>query len=153
MATTNATVRRWENGGLLTINNGTAYDISNIVRGTVEITDAFPQPIMYHDRATPQVPLVGDTQYGEARFSINAGKFDGTELWDILTAAASPASNLVREFTVTVKIPTYGGAATGESLTIADAHLAEPPKWKAGTELDTVDFVLRFRTKVVTATY
>lgn len=153
MANINQTVRRWENGGLLTINNGAAYDVFNVVRGTLEITDAFPQPIAYWDRATPQTPLVGDTQYGEARFTINAGKFDGTELWDVLTAAASPASNLVREFTVTVKIPTYGGATTGESLTIADAHLAEPPKWRAGTELDTVEFVLRFRTKVATATY
>jgi len=152
MANANQTVRRFENGGTLTINNGADYVVYNIVAGTVSITDAFQQPLKYWDRATPQVPLAGDTQYGEVRFSIRGGKFDGSELWDILSAAAS-ASNLVREFTVVVKVFTYGGASTGESLTIADAHLAEPLKWQAGTELDQVDIVMQFRTRVATATF
>lgn len=153
MANANQTVRRFENGGTLTINNGADYVVFNIVSGTLSITDAFPQPLKYWDRATPQTPLVGDTQYGEVRFSIRGGKFDGSgELWDILSAAAA-ASNLVREFTVVAKIFTYAGAATGESLTISDAHLAEPMKFQAGTELDQVDIVMQFRTRVATATF
>lgn len=155
MPDVNANVRRFENGGTLEINDGTARNVLNIVAGSLEWTPAFRERIVFKDRGAIQTPKLGDDMPSEVSCTVRTGKFAGaTELYAILMAAGTgDAPKLFA--TTTIKIPDSRGAVTGESLTWTNAWLAEAPTYKAGGEgeLDTLSFKLQCGAGPAAATY
>lgn len=148
MAVLNATVRRFESGGVLQIDSDT---ISNYLAGTLKIMPPRRQPLEHKDRGVPQVPLEGDLEYGECEFQIRCGKFNGTELMEALLAQASPASNLVKTYAITVKVPEHAAASTGEQFAMTNCFVTpDTPSYQAGAEFDTITIKFRFITLAIT---
>lgn len=156
MPDVNASFRRFENGGTLEINDGTARNVLNIVAGSLEWTPAFRERIYTKDRGTYNDPMLGDNTLSEITFRVRTGKFAASnEIYAILMQAGTgDAPKLFA--TTTVKIPDSKGAITGESLTWSNAWLAEPPRFasSAGSdEVDTMTFTLRCKSGPAAATY
>lgn len=142
MAVLNATVRRFESGGVLLIGADT---VSNTMAGTLKIMPPRRQPLEYKDRGVCQVPLEGDAEYGECEIQVKGGKYNATELFEALLAQASPASNLVKTYDITVKIPEHAASAAGEQFAMTNCFVAaDSPSYAAGADFDTVTLKFRF---------
>lgn len=155
MPDVNASVRRFENGGTIEINDGTARNVLNVITGSLEWTPAFRGRILDKDRGVYNDPVLGDNMLAELSLGVRTGKFAGaSEVYAILMQAGT--GDVPKLFaTVTVKIPDFRGHTAGESLTWTNAWLAEPPSYKAGGEgeMDTLTFKLQCKAGPVAAVY
>lgn len=151
MASKNANTsrRRFEGGGVITIGNGTdVFTVQNIVPGSTRRVLPMETPLEGVDRDTQVQPYRGPDQLGEFELTIFGGQDTTDQLMSVLMAVPA-SSNQVKEFTVTVKIPDYRGASTGESFVTANAYLAGRPERQGGAEFDTCKFSMKFRTYTI----
>ena len=154
MASINANVRRFENGGIIMFTDGaTTYDnILNVVAGSISWNAAMREAIEYKDRGVLQVPLEGDDMASDVEVTVHAGEQVAAGLMTILVAAGT--AGLKKLFTnLIIKIPNFRGDATGESFTWASAYIPEPPQYKTGEKLDTITFKFRALSGPVIAAY
>lgn len=141
MSAINTVVRRWENGGVVTIDGDT---ISNVEAGTLKWTPAMRTRIEYKDRGIPQAPLEGDDGYSDIELEVKIGDYEGVDsIYTKLMAAGS--SGLAKQLTnFIVTIPNYRGASAGQTITWTTSgtsvvYVSEPPSYTAGGENDGLD--------------
>lgn len=136
----NATVKRFENGGIVEIVDGaTTHTVLNIEPGSLRVTPPKKGVVEFTDRGTPQTPVVGDDTYARLSFSAKLGKLLSDSLLTLSRAEAA-ASNNPKAFTVRVKFPAYRGApnstAGNEQITFSNAFFTSAPALVAGSTLD-----------------
>ena len=147
MANLNTPVRRFESNGVLEIG---ADVVKNMNSGSLSWTFPIRQRLEYADRGEQQVPIEGDGQLCEIRFTVKAGVHVTNGIVNALTVASN--TNAAKTFAIDVTIPTLHGAAVGESYAWAAAWLAEPPQLQTGADFDTISFVLKSTTGPTVAT-
>lgn len=158
MPAVNGTVRRFNNGGVLTIDGNT---VSNIVSGSIKFQEMSRARIEYSDRGVIQQPLEGDDQAMDIEFTVNCGVYTGAgSLYASLVGSGS--NGLVDTVSgIIVDIPDYRGASTGTRFTWATSGanyiwVAERPTYQAGGSpdgLDTLSCKLRANHNPTIATY
>ncbi len=155
MPSSTATLRRFEAGGVLTINDGTtAYDIVAVEPGTLEWQEGFYKPLEYTDRGAIQTPYEGDEQPSRIKVRV---KYTGSHAAaDVRKHVVSrdTSTGKMKMYTVTIKNPDYKGAITGEQLQWANCWLSSPARVSAGQDFDHVE--VEFMSKAVspsTSTY
>jgi len=148
----NTVQRRFEDGGLVTIGDGTdVLTPYNLMPGTVKHSMPKRTAIEHTDRGIQQQPVMGDDELGTLEFTLKVGKVTGDDLMTTLNVTPT-TTNLVKEYTVTIKVPNYRSATTGDVFTTTNAFLAEQMVRSAGTEFDTINVKMKFRTATL-ATY
>ena len=121
----NTALRTFENSGVLKINNGTDdLVVGNIVPGTLKVTLPRREQKPYTDRGVQQTPVMGDDTLGELSVDLRLGKKTGSEILAQL-GAANASGVAVKTFTVTIDVPDYRSATTGERFTSSNAFLME----------------------------
>lgn len=154
MANVNTNVIRFEAGGILELVDGaTTHTILNLAPGSISYTMPFVQPLPRTDRSVQQQPLEGDKQLGEVSFEVYLTKDTTNQLVDMVDDRISPASNLVKEYTVNLKYPDHQTASTGTIRACSNAFFAEPPKVQHGADYDKVTFRMNFRSVAALTTY
>lgn len=151
MANINSLVRRWENGGTITIatysagSPGTADTILNVEKGTLRFTPGLEEPIEYADRSALNTsPLAGDERPTEVEIEVKCTKTFSVsgELYQRLTAAA--ASGTVPKFQIVCQFPNFKGDTAGESVTFNHCIVAPGGvQYQATGDIDKL--MLKFR--------
>lgn len=146
----NTVQRRFEDGGLLTIGDGTdVLTVYNIMPGTFKHSMPKRTPIEHTDRGVQQQPVMGNDELGTVEFTLKVGRTTGDDLMTSLNVTPTN-TNLVKEYTVTAKVPGYRSGTTGDVFTTTNAYLAEQMVRSAGTEFDTIAVRMKFRTATLT---
>lgn len=148
----NTVQRRFEDGHIVTIGNGTdVLTVFNIMEGSFKRSAPKREHLYHTDNGVQQPPIMGNDELGDLEFTMKGGKDTGDELMTTLNEI--PANtNQAKEFTVTVKIPDYRGATTGEVFTTTNASLAAQLMRQAGRDFDTIPVKMKYRTLTL-ATY
>lgn len=153
----NATPKRFENGGVIKLVDGSDdYPILNVEAGTIEIVDPIREAVEYTDRGVQQQPLEGDDVQGSIRVSVKNGAFTGAaSLRGLLATAGS--TGLVKEYGIIIDIADYRGASTGQRITVTNAYMdrSSPQSMRTGGPgaLDMREFTLKVRGTFTYATY
>jgi hypothetical protein len=127
----NQTPRRFEAGGTFVLSTAAdVYTFFNHAPGSLEWTDAVATKIKYKDRGLVQVPLEGDNNYGSLKVTFHAGAYVAGILSTFRARNAAGATPTA--LSLVVKIPSYLGSTTGESLT-----------WASGTIFVDGDFEVK----------
>lgn len=145
---TNGTVKRWLNGGTLTITGAAdTHPILNIHEGALTFKPVMRERLYYKDRGVQQQPLEGDDTLGELSVEVNCGALVGsTALMSLLIAEDATDAQVAREYaSFIMDFPNTRGSSAGERLTFANVSIPEPPEFGKGTEHDTLKFTARFR--------
>jgi hypothetical protein len=143
---------RFEDGGSLTIGDGTdVLTVFNIMPGTFKHSMPKRTPLEHTDRGVQQQPVMGNDELGTVEFTLKVGKVTGDDLMTNLNVTPT-TTNLVKEYTVTASVPGYRAGTTGDRFTTANAFLAEQMVRSAGTDFDTIQVKMKFRTATL-ATY
>lgn len=112
MADINANILRWESGGTLAINWGTAYTVLNIKSGSLKITPPTRERVPVMDRSVAAIPIEGNDIPGEWEFEVNFGAGGATGLSEVLREAGSATTGKVADGTITaVAMAGRGGSA------------------------------------------
>lgn len=153
---TNQTIKRFEQGGRLIINDGTDnLTIYNHEPGSIEITDPVAKRIEYNDGGSVQIPLESDDQPGMVRFQIRTGSYVTGLLSKLIKR--NPAGNTAKTLGIVAKLPDYQAATTGQTLTWANGTcwVAEDLQIRFGgpDSMDLVTITLKTQTKYTAATY
>lgn len=153
---TNQTIKRFEQGGRLIINDGTDnLTIYNHEPGSIEITDPVAKRIEYNDGGSVQIPLESDDQPGMVRFQIRTGSYVTGLLSKLIRRNA--AANTAKTLGIVAKLPDYQAATTGQTLTWANGTcwVAEDLQIRFGgpDSMDLVTITLKTQTKYTAATY
>lgn len=139
MPAVNASVKRFENGGILTLTaSATAYTVSNIQPGTVKITEGQRKRLEYTDRGTQQTPLAGDEALCQVEVELKLGKLQGTG--EVLALARATGTNgAVMVYTsAEIKIPDAPSSSTGEKVTLSNFWFDGVPKVESGADFDRI---------------
>lgn len=154
MANINSNVIRFEAGGILELVDGaTTHTILNLWPGTIRYTMPFVQPLPRTDRSVQQQPLEGDKQLAEIEFELYLTKDTTNQIVDLADDRTSPASNLVKEYTVNVKYAESQGASTGTVRAFSNAFFREAPQVQHGTDYDKVTIRMYARAAAALTTY
>lgn len=156
MPNVNTIVRRWEAGGVLTINESGAQVVKNIMGGSLLWRPLRRTPVMYRDRGVIQTPLEGDDEPTEIEFTVHGGSYLTADLHGILSTTGSTTTGLVNLFdTVVIRIPVARAGATGEDITFTNCWVTERPEVRHGgeNELDTVAWKMASASVPVAATF
>lgn len=151
MATLNSGVRRFSNGGSITIDGDT---VANFEDGTLAFSQKPRTRITLKSGGNLIGPFELDEQVQEISLSLHAGSQATNSIRAALLAAGSggaPAS-----FAVVVTIPDSRGAATGESYTWSATWLTdEGVPYVTGGEggMDKISFTLNSKAAATFATY
>lgn len=149
----NANPLRFENGGVLEIIDGaTTYTVLHLLPGSgYEITPPTRENITFTDRATQQHARVGDRTLGEIQIRCRLGRFEATDLYDLLMADGT--GGLVKEYTLVFKWPDEGGGGAGVKLTCANVFADRTTvRLSAGQEFDEISATLYCRTTATQGT-
>ncbi len=152
---TNVTVKRWENGGTLTITGATdTHPIKNIKAGGISFKPVMRERLYYKDRGVQQQPLEGDDTLGELTVEVRAGALAGsTALMTLLVAEDATDTHVAKEYaSFIMDFPNTRDSSAGERFTFTNVSIPEPPDYNADVEQDTLTFTARFRSHSV-ATY
>lgn len=152
---TNGTVKRWLNGGTLTITGAAdTHPILNIHEGAITFKPVMRERLYFKDRGVNQQPLEGDDTLGELSVEVNCGALAGsTSLLNLLIAEDATDAQVAKEYaSFIMDFPNTRGSSAGERVTFTNVSIPEPPEFSKGTEHDTLKFTARFRAHTV-ATY
>lgn len=155
-ANINTTIKRFEQGGRLIINDGTDnLTIFNHEPGSIEITDPVAKRLEYNDAGAVQIPLESDDQPGMVRFQIRTGSYVTGLLSKLIKR--NTAANTAKTLGIVAKCPAFQGATTGETLTWANGTcwVAEDIQIRFGgpDSMDLVTITLKTQTKYTAAAY
>jgi hypothetical protein len=128
---------RFYDGGSITINDGTSdLVVKQVERGTVQTTAPHRPVVDRPEGADFDTPVEGPRTKGILRFDARASRMTGNEL--IALAARDGVAGVKALFTVTVRLPDFRGATTGDQIVMSNAYFAVMPQRRAGAELDTI---------------
>lgn len=144
MADINDIIHRFNNGGTLTLNFGSALVVRNYVHGSLKVKPSFRLAIERHEGQSPTVPHKGDYTYGEIEFQVYGGSMD-TGLFELNTSVEVAANDTVKTGTITVLVRDADAAATGDKLETTDAFFAEAPQWENGGMGEHDKLTLKFK--------
>ena len=144
MADINDVIHRFNHGGTLTLNFGSALVVKNYVAGSLKVKPAFTPPIERNDRSAALVPHKGDRTYGEIEFQVYGGSMDAG-VYELFTTVEVAADDKVKTGTITVYVPDYETSATGDKLETTDAFFAEAPQWETGAMNEHDKLTLKFK--------
>lgn len=147
---------RLENGGSLILDDGSnSYVIHLRDPGDVSIEPGGYALLEYRDAGAVQIPIMGDQRYTVLRFKAKVTNELATAskllYW---STQYNTGAGKAKVFTVTVKIPDYLNAATGDTMAYANCYFTAPGKYQEGQEFDMLEFEMRSTTITPTlATY
>lgn len=145
---TNGTVKRWLNGGTLTITGASdTHPILNIHEGALTFKPVMRERLYFKDRGVQQQPLEGDDTLGELSVEVNCGALAGaTSLLNLLLAEDATDAQVAKEYaSFIMDFPNTRGSSAGERVTFTYVSIPEPPEFSKGTDHDTLKFTARFR--------
>ena len=152
---TNGTLKRWLNGGTLTITGAAdTHPILNIHDGGISWKPPMRDRVHYKDRGVNQQPLEGDDVLGELSVEVNCGALAGsTSLLTLLTAEDATDTNVAKEYaSFIMDFPNTRGSSAGERITFTNVSIDPSPEWTKGMDYDKLKFTAKFRSYTV-ATY
>lgn len=146
---------RFEAGGIFRIQDGaTDYAVRNREAGSLRIRMAGRQALTWQELGQNKVPLLGNEQLAELELEVKVSKKEATGLFEILLGDPSPATGLVKVYTLQIDTPYYEGSATGHRLAFTNAWVdKESVELQEGTEFDTLRFRMRATDQTAPATY
>lgn len=142
MPTINSGVKRFENGGILTLTvSATAQIMANVMPGTLKVSEGFAKRLEYTDRGVQQTPIPGDEELCVAEFELRLGKLQGSN--ELMTLArASGTNGAIKTYdSLEIKFLDGPSAATGEKITMANCWFDSVPKVETG-EFDRITGIM-----------
>lgn len=158
MANINVNHRRFDNGGVIEFNDGSAKTLDNVQDGSVSWEPSTREVVTVKDRGVYKQAMDGDDTLAKIDFDVACGELTSpsTSLYATLMQAGS--SGLVKEFTsLVIKIPDYRGATAGESLTFTNVYVDRTTiRWSKGGKqggINSLSFTVYARSGPTAATY
>lgn len=145
MPTSNVAIRRFEGGGILTINDGAAgggsntLTVQNIVAGSLGWERGGHEHLILMDRDAMIDVYEGQQQPCKLMLDINyTGCQHSADHYQYF-AGRDTTTGKMKYFTWVVKIPSVKGGATGESLTFGKVFVpAGGVKYQSGVQFDSL---------------